>query len=299
MYAFYKSEVCQKMNKNLQLFGKSEGTRKTYLRHIRHLSDFYQKAPDLLSEDEVRDYLLHRKNKDKLAISSLNITYAAIRFFYGSFLKYNWKTLVFLKTEKQKKLPTVLSREEIIQLFNHVSQFHNLVYLITVYSCGLRVGEGLNLQIFDIDSKRMLIKVNHGKGGKDRYIPLPLDTLELLRNYYRIHRNPKWIFPAVGRDMKRASISDRPMDRTSVRDALKRAVQKAKIIKPGITIHTLRHSYATHLLEQGVNIRAIQIYLGHSNLETTMKYLHLTCFGLDDSRKLINSIMRGWNGIDN
>ena len=293
MYEFYKSDACRQMNKNLQLSGKSEGTRKTYLRNIRHLSDHYQKAPELFTEEEVKNYLLYRKNHDKLSKSTLVILYAAIRFFYGSSLKYDWKSLLLLKTEKRNKLPSVLSREEVKRFLKNVNKLHNRVYFTTVYSCGLRKSEALNLKVHDIDSARMLIKVVCGKGGKDRYVPIPDDLLILLRDFWKTHRNPVWIFPAVGRNMTQAPVSTKPMSKTGVRDAFNRSVAQAKITKPDLRIHTLRHSYATHLLEKGVNIRAIQQYLGHSHLETTMKYLHLTSKLNDNSSKLINSIMGG------
>ena len=167
--------------------------------------------------------------------------------------------------------------------------------LTTVYTCGLRLQEALYLQTSDIDSKRMMIHVHRGKGAKDRYVPLPEETLVLLRKYWATHRNPVLIFPALGRGRQDASKSKTPMAIDSVQGAFRNAKSKTAINKRRVTIHTLRHSYATHLLEGGVNIRVIQQYLGHTMLETTMVYLHLTQKGQEDAYTIINQTMKGFN----
>jgi site-specific recombinase XerD len=295
MYNFFDSELCHQMRDTLILSGRGESTQMAYLRQVKYLSDFYNKSPDLISEDEVRQYLIHRKTKDGLAASSMRIAYTGLRFFYQTVLDHDWKTLSLIKSNKEQRLPSVLSIPEVRSVFANVSRFHNYAYFVTVYSCGLRLHEGLFLQTTDIDSDRMLVHVHRGKGAKDRYVPLPTDTLMLLRRYWAVHRNPTWLFPAMGRNEQQASSAELPMNRTSVQGAFIRARKKAKISKRYVSIHTLRHSYATHLLEKGVHIRAIQKYLGHSNLETTMKYLHLTSYGQEDSCRALNSIMRGWN----
>jgi len=294
MYTFYTSDLCQQVSDTLILNGKSESTRLAYLREVRVISDFYQKSPDLISEKEIRQYLIHRKTKDGLAPASMRIAHGALRFFFQTFLQRDWQTLSLIKTENDRRLPSVLSIEEVRRILDCVSRFHNYAYFVTVYSMGLRLHEGLFLQVSDIDSDRNLIHVHRGKGAKDRYVPLPKDTLLLLRKYWVTHRNAVWLFPAVGRDGKSAPGADEPMSRSSVQGAFRRARWKAKITKKYISIHTLRHSYATHLLEKGVHIRAIQKYLGHTSLETTMKYLHLTSYGHEDSVRLINSVMKEW-----
>jgi integrase/recombinase XerD len=158
---------------------------------------------------------------------------------------------------------------------------------------GLRLHEALYLQVSDIDGQRLLVHVHRGKGAKDRYVPLPEDTLESLRAYWKTHRNPTWLFPATGRDQKLAPSAMYPMSRASVQGAFRKAKQRAGITKLGLAIHSLRHSYATHLLEAGVNLRLIQLYLGHTRLETTMVYLHLTHKGHEDAYARINSLMQG------
>jgi len=175
-----------------------------------------------------------------------------------------------------------------------VTTFHNFAFLSIIYSCGLRLQEGLFLQIADIDARRKLIHVHRGKGAKDRYVPLPDATVKLLRRYWVTHRNPKLIFPALGRGHQLGPSSKTPMAIDSVQGAFRSAKFKAGISKRRVSVHTLRHSYATHLLEAGVNIRTIQRYLGHSQLETTMVYLHLTRKGQEDAYQIINGVMKGF-----
>jgi integrase len=165
--------------------------------------------------------------------------------------------------------------------------------MTTVYSCGLRLTEGLHLEVPDIDSQRMMMHVHRGKGAKDRYVPLPPATLVLLRQYWATHRHPRFLFPATGRSGQDASRATTPMAKATVQGAFLRAKRAAGITKRGISIHSLRHSYATHLLEAGVNIHAIQQYLGHSCLETTMIYLHLTTKGQEDAYARIKAVMEG------
>jgi integrase/recombinase XerD len=151
--------------------------------------------------------------------------------------------------------------------------------------------EGLHLQVGDIDSRRMLVHVHRGKGAKDRYVPLPQRTLGMLREYWSSHRHPHWLFPATGRDHRQAATAQQPMAKGSVQGAMRRVVQQLGLRKQ-VSIHTLRHSYATHLLEAGVNLRLIQQYLGHSSLQTTMVYLHLTSQGQQQAIDTIAKLMQ-------
>ena len=167
----------------------------------------------------------------------------------------------------------------------------NKAYLTAVYSCGLRLHEALYLQVSDIDSDRMRIHVHRGKGAKDRYVPLPQATLAILRSYWKLHRNPVWIFPRLGHSGKEGPAAQTPMNKGSVQGALGRVLKQLKI-KKRISVHTLRHSYATHLLEAGVNIRRIQQYLGHHSLNSTMVYLHLTTQGHERAYGIINDLMQ-------
>jgi len=168
---------------------------------------------------------------------------------------------------------------------------HNRAFLTTVYACGLRLREALHLEIGDIDSSRMLIHIHRGKGAKDRCVPLPVVLLSILRTHWSTHRHPTLLFPALGRGRNNAKSANAPMAIATVQGALGDALKRAGINKKNVSIHTLRHTYATHLLDQGVNIRLIQRYLGHANIETTTIYLHLTQRGQEDASVLINALM--------
>ncbi|MCZ6875058.1 MAG: site-specific integrase [bacterium] len=283
----------QQMMAALQLSGKGERTQEAYVREVRLLAQFYDKSPGLISEQELQTYFLHRKNDDRLAPNSMRICYSAIRFFYQHVLKRDWHTLSLIRAQTEHRLPAVLSIQEVRQLLKAATPLHNQVYFSTVYSLGLRLHEALYLQVADIDGQRLQVHVHRGKGAKDRYLPLPEDTLTLLRLYWKTHRNKTWLFPATGRDQKQAPTATYPMSRASVQGAFRKAKKRAAITKLGVAIHTLRHSYATHLLEAGVNLRLIQRYLGHIRLETTMVYLHLTQKGHEDAYGRINALMQG------
>ena len=279
----------ERSTKALQLAGLAKSSEQSYTRMVRMLVDFYGKTPDLVSEEELQDYLLHRRNVDKWSSATLRISYSALKFFFEKVLQREWHIFGYLKAERPKTLPAVLSKEEITELLSKVRTPHNRAYFSTVYSCGLRLQEALNLEVGDIDSDRMLIHVHRGKGAKDRMVPLPASTLATLRNHWKTHRHPRLLFPAMGRNT--STPVESPMAISSVQGAMKAAVRESGINKRNVHIHTLRHSYATHLLEEGVNLRVIQGYLGHSSIETTMVYLHLTSKGHDDAAQIINRIM--------
>ena len=278
----------------LKLNGKSERTQEAYARHVRKLIEFYDgKDPDKITEDELKKYFIHRQDVDKWQPNTMRICYSGIKLFYLHVVQRDWHLLKIIKAPREKRLPSVLSRAEVERIIGNIATFHNYAYLSTVYSCGLRLQEGLFLQISDIDGARKFIHVHRGKGAKDRYVPLPDATYHLLREYWRTHRNPKLIFPALGRGHNLGPTSETPMAIESVQGAFREAKIKAGIRKRHVSIHTLRHSYATHLLEGGIHVRAVQRYLGHSQLETTMVYLHLTSKGQDDSFAIINNVMKG------
>lgn len=284
--------------KALQLNGVSLRTQQSYTRMVRMLVDFYSKTPDLITEEELQEYFLHKKNVAKWSGAYMRICYCAIRFFFINVLERKWHTFDYLRAKREQKLPAVLSQDEVRRLLAAVRLPHLHAYLSTVYSCGLRLEEALCLEVSDIDSDRMMIHVHRGKGTKDRYVPLPLPTLAILRRHWATHRNPRLIFPAPGRHRNEAATTTIPISKTTVQEALRKAKKAAGIRKRGVSVHTLRHSYATHLLEQGVNLRVIQRYLGHNSLMTTMIYLHLTQKGHDDASQIINDLMEDIHGKD-
>ena len=283
----------QKSINALTLNGKAERTQEAYTRAVRMLSEFYGKRPDEISEGELEDYFLHRRNVDRWSGNTMRICYCGIRFFFVQVLQRNWHLFEFLRAKSEARLPAVLSREEVRALLGCVRTPRNYAFLTTVYSCGLRLQEAQHLEVGDIDSQRMMIHVHRGKGAKDHFVPLPHATLALLRTHWRAHRNPRLLFPACGRDARSASSATTPMAKSSVQGAFRQAKQAASVAKRAVSVHTLRHSYATHLLEAGVNLRVIQKYLGHASLESTMVYLHLSHKGQEDAYALIDQTMEG------
>jgi integrase/recombinase XerD len=292
------NDYYQQSMRALQLAGMSESTQESYTRSVRQLVDFYGKTPDKIDEKELEDYFLHKQHEDKWSAATLRIAYSGIKFFFVNILKQDLHLFKYLNAKRESRLPCILSREEVYKTLERVKTFQNYTYLSTVYACGLRLSEALALQISDIDATRRMIHVHRGKGAKDRYVPLPENTLNLLRRYWATHRNPVLIFPALGRNRQKGAAAKKPMALTSVQGAFRRARYAAGIIKRRVTVHTLRHCYATHLLEEGVNPRVVQKYMGHSSLETTMAYFHLTQKGLESAYELINGLMKGFDYDD-
>jgi integrase/recombinase XerD len=280
----------QRMHQDLKLAGLAEGTQTAYLRAVRQLAAHFRKPPDRITEHELREYLVYLKDEREYSPSSLKIAASGLISFYTHTVPRDWLTFKDLHIPRPQSLPDVLSIAEARRLIDAVRTPHNQTFFWTVYSLGLRLQEGLNLQVGDIDSARMVVHVHRGKGSKDRFVPLPPRTLAVLRQYWVTHRHPIWLFPATGRDHAEARSATEPMARSSVHGAMKRVVQELGFRKR-ITIHTLRHSYATHLLEAGVNLRLIQKYLGHSSLQATTIYLHLTSLGQEQARATIAQLM--------
>ncbi len=279
----------ERMSQDLQLRGMAPRTHDGYLREVRKLACYHNAPPDQLTERQVGDYLLHLINDCDFAPGSLSVAYSGIKFFYTVTEPRDWDVLNKLRRPKQKTLPTVLTIDEVHRLVGAVKQHRNAAYFWTVYTLGLRLEEGLHLQVGDVDSQRMMVHVHRGKGAKDRYLPLPKSTLAILRDYWSTHRNPLLLFPAMGRNKQAASSTTRPMDATTVQGCMKRVVERLQL-KKKVSIHTLRHSVATHLFEAGVSLRWIQKFLGHSSLQTTLVYLHLTHDGEEDARAKLDEI---------
>ena len=276
-----------------QLSGKSERTQQTSVREVRLLAQFYHTSPDLISAQQLQHDLLHRKNVDGLSPSSMRLWYSALRFFYPQVLGRDWTTLELMRAETAQRRPAVLSRQEVQRLLKAMTPVHKRAYFTTLSRCGLRRNEALYLQVGDLDGPRHMIHVHRGKGAKDRSIPLPDDTLDMLRTSWKTHRHRTWLFPATGRDHKHMASATSPMHRSSVQGAFRKAKPRAGISKRDVGPHALRHAYATHLLAAGVNLHAMQRYLGHAHLETTMISLHLTHKGQEDAVQRINEVMRG------
>lgn len=267
--------LCQRMIEDMQLHGFAVKTQEAYVRAVQQLAQHYGRSPDQLDEEDLRRYFLYLKNEKRVSRSTCTQVLCGIKFFYETTLGREWKTFALVRPGREQKLPVVLSVEEVGRILGCVRRQRHRVCLSVIYACGLRLGEGVGLQVGDIDSGRMQVHVRGGKGNKDRYVPLTEPTLALLRDYWRVHRHPQWLFPAqtpVGIAMHQAP---KPMDESGVQKAFKAALQESGVSKAA-SVHSLRHAYATHLLEAGVNLRLIQAYLGHSSPQTTAIYTHLT-----------------------
>jgi site-specific recombinase XerD len=286
------SALQRRMIEDLQLAGMSECTQQMYVRAVRMLAEHYNKPPDQITEEELRRYFLHIKNVKKWSRTAITIALCGIKFFYEKTLKRKWPIFDVVRPHAEKKLPVILSPEEVRLILSKVRLPRYRICLQTIYSCGLRLKEGTHLQVRDIDRRRMVIHLHHGKGNKDRYIPLPQATLERLREYWKTHRNRIWIFPASGRGGIHRSTATTPMPHGNVQDAFRLALRETGINKKA-SVHTLRHSYATHLLEAGVNLRQIQENLGHNSPSTTALYAHLTAQAFQQTQGVINKLMEG------
>jgi integrase/recombinase XerD len=288
---FFTGKLYTRMTEDLQLGGMSERTLAGYLRAVRQLADYSQTPPAKITEDQLRRYFLYLKNEKKFAYGSLRVAFSGIKFFYTRTCKRNWETLAKMKLQNVNSLPEVLTIEQVHRIIDACTTQRMAVYFWTVYSLGLRLQEGLNLQVGDVDSKRMMVHVHRGKGAKDRYIPLPQSTLKLLRRHWITHRHKRFLFPADGRAHKGMSTATTPTSPTAIQDAMKKITRQIDFGKK-VSTHTLRHSYATHLLEAGASLKVIQKYMGHSSLQTTMIYLHLTEIAEANSRQIIERIFR-------
>lgn len=258
----------------MQLHGYSPKTQVNYADAVGALAKHYRKSPEFITEEEIRQYFLFLTLERKVARSTATIALYGIKFFFQHTLQRQWPCFKLLRPAKSKKLPVVLSRQEVQQVLRCVRTAAYRVCLTTIYACGLRLGEGLSLKVSDVDSARLLLHIHQGKGGKDRYVPLPVKTLDQLRAHWRTHRSALWLFPARG-SQSSAQPEGAPQARSSLQAAFRRAVHDSGIGKAA-HVHTLRHSFATHLLEAGVNLRVIQEILGHTTPNTTAIYTHLT-----------------------
>jgi len=283
-------EFAHRMREDLILRGMSERTQESYIRAVRQLEQFTNKNANKVTEEELRNYFIDLLEVKKFSVTTFKIAFYGIRFYYTATLHRKWPLFDQVKPKDEKKLPVVLSTEEVRRVLAAVKLFRFYAFLSTVYSCGLRLQEGLNLQVGDISKDRMVIHIRNGKGARDRYVPLPHATLSILRKYWATHKNKTLLFPALGRTGKGDPTTAEPMARTSVQRTMKLALADAGIVKKA-HIHTLRHSYATHLLEEGVSLKLIQQYLGHALIQTTLIYVHLTKKCHDQAYAKIDQLM--------
>jgi integrase/recombinase XerD len=257
------------MLQEMQIRNYSERTIVSYIHCIERLSLHYKTPPDLLRLEQIKSYLHYCVVEKNESTSTLNQIISAVRILYADVLQRAWDPIKLKRPRKEKQLPVVLSTHEVSLLIDSVKNVKHRLILITAYSAGLRINEVRSLQIADIDSDRMQIRVKNGKGKKDRFTLLSSKTLQQLRTYYKLFHPKKYLFEGCQ--------PTKPIHVRTIGHIFQRAVKLSGITK-GVTFHSLRHSFATHLLEQGTNLRLIQQLLGHSSLRTTMVYLHVSRF---------------------
>ena len=257
----------QRMIEDMQIRNLSVHTRTTYVLQVSLFARHFSKSPELLGPEEIRLYQVYLTNEKKLATGSILIAISALRFLYKVTLKKNWSfEEVIPAPKKPQRLPIVLSPEEVIQFLNCIASRKHRAILTTCYAAGLRISEAIALTLPAIDSKRMVLRVEQGKGQKDRYVMLSPKLLEILRDWWRIEKPKDWIFPG--------DIPGRHISKDAVEQACQKAQRLSQIPKP-ITPHSLRHAFAVHLLESGTDVRTIQLLLGHRSLATTARYLRI------------------------
>jgi integrase/recombinase XerD len=257
----------QQMDQDMVIRGMSAATREAYLAAVSGLARFYRRPPDQIADTEVQAYLLHLLQDRHRAWSTVNIAVHGLRFFYHVTLKRDPTQFTIPHRKRQVRLPEILSREEVQRLLEAVANPKHRAALVTAYSAGLRVSEVVHLRVTDLDSGRMTIRIEQGKGAKDRYTVLSVRLLAELRAYWRLYHPASWLFAGHR--------ADRPLDATVIQRAYGLAKRRAGITKRG-GVHGLRHAFATHLLEARVDLHTIQRLLGHTTIATTQTYLHLT-----------------------
>lgn len=273
----------KRMLEDLRIRGRAKNTQKIYLARIAQLAKHFGKSPDELGPEEIRAYQVYLLEYKRVSLSHLTQFVAAARFLYGITLERDWAVKKIPHPKRPKKLPEVLSDEEVKQLLDFIVNLKHRAIITTLYGVGLRVSEVCQLATRDVDSKRMTIRVRQAKGAKDRYVPLPAFLLKTLRAYWKQYRPDTILFP--GRR------SDRPI---STRHVYRVCVDVARVagITKHTTPHSLRHSFATHMLEHGANILDLQAILGHASLKSTAHYLHVSSKSLRAAPSPLDAIMK-------
>ena len=288
---FPQYDSLQRLEEALSLRSLARSTRDEYMRFVRKLATHAGCDPASLDEAAVRAHLLRLKDQQRYSPTAV----AALRFFHQHVCGRDWKLFDLVRCPDRAKLPTVLTRAEVARLLAAVREERFRVILRLIYACGLRIGEAVKLTVDDIRHDGKSLFITGAKGGKDRYVPLPAAMLLELRGWWKQHRHPRLLFPAVGRGWRehryaRIARCEEPMSIGSIQHCMRYAVV-ASGVPQRTTPHTLRHSYATHLLEAGVSLRQIAAYLGHSSLDTTVIYTHLTAVSEEKARAMIEALI--------
>ena len=274
------SPLRRRMIEDMTVRNLSPATQRSYLHAVAKFSRYFSRWPDRLDIEDVRAFQVFLVSQ-KISWPALNQTVCALRFFYGVTLNRPEIPERIAYAREPRKLPVILSADEVVRFLEAVPSLKTRTALTTAYAAGLRASEAVSLKVADIDSSRMLIQVRHGKGAKDRTVMLSPQLLAILRTYWRLARPREWLFP--GRD------ESKPID-VQVLHAACRSATKAAGLAKRVTVHTLRHSFATHLLESGVDIRIIQVLLGHNSLSTTARYTQVATTTIAKTRSPIDRL---------
>ena len=271
----------KRMIENMELHGLADRTRESYVAAVSHLARHYNRSPDRLSADEIRRFFLHLINERQAAKSTVTIHLCGIKFFFEKTLGRQMPVFDLVRPKRRKKLPAVLSTEEVRRILSLLTHPTARMALTMIYSCGLRLSEGTHLRVEDIDLDRRVVRIT-GKGGKDRYVPLARRPMTLLQRYRIKHPSDTWLF--TGRN------KERPFPNGTLQKAFKAALRQSGIHKKA-SIHTLRHSYATHLLDHRIDVVTIQQTRGHSYASTTTLYTHLTRTRINTLHTTVDQVM--------
>jgi site-specific recombinase XerD len=287
------SDLIKRFKEDLQLAGYAKRSTESYVSSVLRLQRFYNKKLEDITEEELRQYWLCCQNEFGWSAATLRISYAGIQHFFTRTFVRTWNIFSEINWKREETLPTILSLQEVKKIINELPTRQSYTFYLTLYSMGLRLREATTLQVRDILSDRGLVHIHRGKGGMDRTVPLPAITLTALREYYKTHFNPKWIFPALGRNGgKDARFAKDHVSDSGVQGVL-RSTLKRLGFKKHVHPHIFRHAYATHLLEANIPIRHVQKILGHKTLKSTMIYLHVTTLAEEDSNERVARLMQG------
>lgn len=285
------NSLYQRYLNELTLQGKSPKTVEMYSRHIRQIGDFFDCCPDHLTAEQLKQYFLFLV--EGRSWSTVKVARNAVQFFYKHVLERPWVWINIVKPPRLQPLQDVLTQEEVAMIINQTYKLSYQVYFLTTYSLGLRLSESLNLKVADIDGHLMRVHIRQAKGNKDRFVPLPLLTYKALRRYWATHRHPELLFPG-GKPPHLRDGKTMVMDKGGFQKAIKIVAKECGISK-NVHIHTLRHSFATHLLENGINLRSIQTLLGHVSPVTTAIYTRMTAEAQQNSALMINALIDRFN----
>lgn len=287
-----------KLQRALKLQGMAKATADAYTRAVRRTADFFDCCPDDLTAEELKEYFAALLETHSW--STIKLDRCGLQFFYRHVLNKQWDWVDIVRPPGNQPLPDILTREETHRLLATFRELRYRVYFTLIYSTGLRLNEGLRLEARDIDSARLRLHIRNGKGNKDRFVPITAPLLRMLRQWWRVHRNPTLIFPGGGSGTvakEKMGVATKPMSASGAQEAIRKVVAECGI-KRCVSAHTMRHCFATHMLEFGVDLRELQVILGHAKPETTARYAHITEITSEKARarqaKLLNSFVLRW-----